>query len=85
MRQEMLTTREQYMPPISCGELSRVTTPVLIIRGENSPPVFQLISDELARCLLSDTTVVIPGAGHPPNAGNPAYFNQVVGRFLASH
>ena len=85
MRQEMLTNREQYMPPISCGELGRIMTPVLIVRGDQSPPVFQLISDELARCLLSDTTVVIPGAGHPPNTANPGYFNQVVARFLASH
>lgn len=85
MRQEMLANREQYFPPISCGELGRVTTPVLIVRGERSPRVFQLISDELARCLLSDSTVVIPGAGHPPNAGNGAAFNQLVARFLASH
>ena len=81
----MLTNREQYMPPISCAELSHITTPVLIIRGELSPPVFQLIDDELARCLMNDTTVVIPGTGHPPNAGNPGYFNQVVARFLVSH
>jgi len=85
MRQEMLANREQYFPPISCGELGRVTTPVLIVRGERSPRVFQLISDELARCLRSDSAVVIPGAGHPPNAGNGAAFNQVVARFLASH
>jgi non-heme chloroperoxidase len=85
MRQEMLANREQYFPPISCGELGRITTPVLIVRGERSPPVFQLISDELARCLRSDSAVVIPGAGHPPNAGNGAAFNQLVARFLASH
>lgn len=85
MRQEMLTNREQYFPAISCAELSRVATPVLLVRGERSPRVFQLITDELARCLLSDTTVVIPGAGHPPNVGNAAYFNQMVARFLASH
>ena len=47
--------------------------------------MFQLISDELARCLQNDTTVIIPGAGHPPNATNPAYYNLVVLRYLASH
>jgi non-heme chloroperoxidase len=85
LRQEMLANREHYFPPISCGELGRITTPVLLVRGERSPRIFQVISDELARCLRSDTTVVIPGGGHPPPAGNSAYYNQMVARFIASH
>ena len=62
-----------------------MTTPVLLVRGERSPRMFQLISDELARCLQSDTTVIIPGAGHPPHASNPSYYNQVVARFIMTH
>ena len=85
LRRELLTERPDYLPPVTCNELSHIMTPVLIVRGENSPRAFQVISDELARCLQSDTTVVIPGAGHPPYAGNPAYFNQVVARFLVTH
>jgi pimeloyl-ACP methyl ester carboxylesterase len=85
LRVEMLANREQYLPPISCPELGRVTKAVLLVRGANSPRVFQLINDELARCLQSDTTVTVPSAGHPPHAGNPAYFNLVVLRYLASH
>lgn len=85
MRQEMLANRDQYFPPISCAELGRVTTPVLLVRGANSPKVFQLVTDELARCLRSDTTAVIPSATHPPHAANGAYFNLVVLRYLASH
>jgi pimeloyl-ACP methyl ester carboxylesterase len=85
LRREMLANREQYFPPISCAELGRITTPVLIVRGDRSPRMFQLISEELARCMRSDTTVIIPGAGHPPHTGNPAYYNQVVARFLMSH
>lgn len=85
LRLEMLANREQYFPPISCAELGRITKPVLLIRGANSPRVFQLINDELARCLQSDTTVTIPAAGHPPQTGNSAYFNLVVLRYLSSH
>jgi pimeloyl-ACP methyl ester carboxylesterase len=85
MRREMLANRRDYSPPISCAELGRVTTPVLLVRGDRSPPVFQHITDELARCLQSDTTVIIPGAGHPPHAGNPSYYNQVVLRFIMTH
>ncbi len=85
LRREMLAERADYYPSITCAELSRITTPVLLVRGEKSPRMFQLISDELARCLQNDTTVVIPGAGHPPSATNPAYYNLVVLRYLASH
>jgi len=85
MRREMLTERAQYLPPVTCAELGRITTPVLLVRGERSPRTLQLISDELARCLKSDTTVIIPGAGHPPHAGNPNYYNQVVARFIMTH
>ena len=85
MRQELLANRDEYFAPVSCAELGRVTTPVLVVRGERSPRLFQLVSDELARCLRSDTTVTIPGASHPPHLGNPGYYNQVVARFLASH
>jgi len=85
LRREMLAERADYMPPVTCAELGRITTPVLLIRGERSPRMFQLISDELARCLRNDTTVVIPGAAHPPHAGNPNYYNQVVARFIMTH
>ena len=85
MRREMLANREQYYPPIPCAELGRMTTPVLLVRGDRSPRMFQLITDELARCLRNDTTATIPGAGHPPQAANPGYYNQVVLRYLASH
>ena len=85
MRREMLAERADYLPPVSCAELGRITTPVLIVRGERSPRMFQLISDELARCLGNDTTVVIPGAAHPPHAANPNYYNRVVARFLMTH
>ncbi|HXO86440.1 MAG TPA: alpha/beta hydrolase [Gemmatimonadales bacterium] len=85
MRQELLTNRDEYYPTVSCAQLGRVTTPVLLVRGAQSPRLFQIISDELARCLQSDTTVIIPAAGHPPQLANPVYYNQAVARFLASH
>jgi pimeloyl-ACP methyl ester carboxylesterase len=85
MRREMVAERADYLPTVSCAELSRITTPVLLIRGERSPRIFQLITDELARCLANDTTVIIPGAGHASNRDNPAYYNQTVARFLRTH
>lgn len=85
MRQELLANREQYYPTVTCAELGRVTTPVLLVRGAQSPRLFQIISDELARCFRNDTTVIVPAASHPPHLGNPVFYNQAVARFLASH
>ena len=85
LRREMLAERGDYLPPVTCADLGRITTPVLLVRGERSPRMFQLIMDELARCLQNDTTVIISGAGHPPHTSNAAYFNLVVLRYLASH
>lgn len=85
MRREMLANREQYMPRLACPDLGRLHTPVLLLRGERSARLFHAITDELARCLRSDTTVTVPGAGHAMHAANPAYYNQVVLRYLATH
>ena len=85
LRREMLTSREAYLPPVSCPDLSRLRTPVLLLTGERSSRVFRMITDELARCLNGDTTIVIPGAGHAMHSANPAYYNQTVFRFLVTH
>lgn len=83
MRLEMLADRRLYLPVVPCRELARLKVPVLLVRGQRSMPMFHHISDELARCLQGETSVTIPGAGHAVHAGQPAYYNQLVLRFLA--
>ena len=85
LRREMLAAREEYFPTISCRDLGRMMTPVLLVKGDRAPRMFQLITDELARCMQSDTLVTIPGAGYPAHATNPGSYNQVVWRFLITH
>jgi non-heme chloroperoxidase len=85
MRREMLANREQYMPRLACPDLGRLHTPVLLLRGERSARLFHAITDELARCLRSETTVTVPGAGHAMHAANPAYYNRTVLQYLATH
>lgn len=85
LRLEMLANREQYLPVVSCRDLDRMRTPVLVVRGERSERFFQLISNELARCLRTETTVVVPRAGHAMHQAQPVYYNEVVRRFLAIH
>lgn len=85
LRLEMLAHREQYFPAVSCRELDRLRTPVLLVSGARSHAFFRLIVDELARCLRTETTVVVPRAGHSMQMEQPVYFNEVVRRFLAVH
>ena len=85
MRREMLANREQYMPPLACADLGALHTGVLLVSGARSAPLFHAITNELARCLQNDSTVTVPGADHAMHASNPAYYNQVVLRYLATH
>ncbi len=85
LRHEMLANREQYMAPLKCRDLGALHTGVLLVSGDRSAPVFHAITAELARCLQNDSTVTIPNAGHAMHASNPAYYNQVVRRYLETH
>ena len=85
LRHEMLANREQYMAPLKCRDLGALHTGVLLVSGDRSPPVFHAINAELARCLQNDSTATIPGAGHSMHTSNPAYYNQVILRYLATH
>ena len=85
MRREMLANREQYLPPLACADLGALHTGVLLVSGARSAPLFHAITNELARCLQNDSTVTVPGADHAMHASNPAYYNQVVLRYLATH
>jgi pimeloyl-ACP methyl ester carboxylesterase len=85
LRHEMLTNREEYMPPLACANLGTLHTGVLLVSGDRSAPVFHAITAELARCLQNDSTATIPGADHAMHTANPAYYNQVVLRYIATH
>jgi pimeloyl-ACP methyl ester carboxylesterase len=85
LRREMLASRERYMPLLACRDLGALHTGVLLVSGDRSGPVFHAITSELARCLQNDSIVTIPSAGHAMHASNPAYYNQVVLRYLATH
>jgi len=47
--------------------------------------MYHVITAELARCLISDTVVTVPDAGHAIHATSPGYFNATVLRYLAAH
>jgi pimeloyl-ACP methyl ester carboxylesterase len=82
-RLEMLSARSAYLPPIPCESLSTLQRPVLLLTGEQSPSVFQLVTAELERCLEGESHQAIPGVGHGMHQ-NAERYNRAVLTFLRS-
>jgi pimeloyl-ACP methyl ester carboxylesterase len=59
-------------------------TPILLLRGQQSQPIFHCIMDELARLLPAAQSAVIPKASHIMHEDNPAAFETAVRQFLSS-
>jgi pimeloyl-ACP methyl ester carboxylesterase len=74
-----------HMPPLACPNLARLDAPVLLLRGEHSPPMYTLINNELARCLPRAEQALVPGASHVLHAHNPEAHDRLVLGFLAEH
>ncbi|HSL59713.1 MAG TPA: alpha/beta hydrolase, partial [Acidimicrobiales bacterium] len=62
----------------------RVTTPTLLVSGTDSLRMFELVVDELERCLPDTERVRIVGSSHDLPAHQPDVYNDAVSRFLAS-
>lgn len=69
------------------GEITReeavaIRAPVLLLAGEESPPMFKLVMDELERHLPQTERVEIARASHLLHSMNPVDFNTAVLTFL---
>ena len=85
MRAETSTSPETYFPDLSAENVGRLHAPTLLLQGELSPPMFGIVTDELARALPRAERATIASASHVMHARNPADYNQVVLKFLADH
>jgi pimeloyl-ACP methyl ester carboxylesterase len=57
--------------------------PVLLMAGEQSPPLFKRAGAAAQKCLPSAGSVTIPKAGHQMNQLNPAAFDAALVKFLS--
>jgi pimeloyl-ACP methyl ester carboxylesterase len=80
-----MQTLDRYFPPITCTDLRKLVTPVLLLGGDRSPDMFGPILAELKRCLPHTEFQVIPNAGHNMQIDNPAAFNRQVLAFFRAH
>ena len=69
--------------PFSCADAQKIDVPVLLVAGENSPPLYGMMRDALKTCLNRYQEVTIPRASHGMNRDNPDSFNRAVLDFLA--
>ena len=76
---------KNVFPPVSCDDLKKIKTPVLVMTGEKTQPLFSIINEELSRCLVNKEKVILSNATHGLEMENPADFNKIVLAFINKH
>ena len=76
---------KNVFPPVSCDDLKKIKTPVLIMTGEKTQPLFSVINEELNKCLPNKEKVILANATHGLEMENPADFNKIVLAFIDKH
>lgn len=66
-------------------EVAAIRVPLLLLRGDESAPMFHLVMDELERVMPQAARATVEGASHLLHVMNPAGFNAAVVSFLAKH
>ena len=73
---------KNLFPPISCDDLKKIKTPVLLVEGDKSPLLLTSIIDELERCLGNKEKATLLNTSHGLPYENPVEFNKVVLGFI---
>jgi pimeloyl-ACP methyl ester carboxylesterase len=74
--------REPGAFTLDCDGLSSFGGPVLMSQGDQSPPFFGAILEQIAGALLRAQRHVFRGAGHVPHVTHPVDYALVVGNFI---
>lgn len=72
-------------PEITCDDIKKMHTPVLLLEGEKTTPFFSVIVHEIDKCLSTNETEKLRGATHGLQMENPADFNKIVLAFIDKH
>ncbi len=82
---EVETSSPDFWTQFTCEDAQGVTAPTLLLTGDRSLEMFQLIVDELARCLPNNESKRVPETTHEVTSDNPDAYNDIVLDFLARH
>ena len=72
-------------PDISCDDLRKIKTPVLLVTGDKSPLFVTSIINELDRCLTNREKATLRNTSHGLEFENPVEFNKAVLDFIDKH
>lgn len=79
------TSSSGFWTPFTREEAEQITTPTLLLTGEESLRMFQLIVYELEDCLPDNECVTIPESTHEMPADDPEAYNEIVLEYLDKH
>jgi pimeloyl-ACP methyl ester carboxylesterase len=66
---------------IDLGQVRQITTPALVSRGDQSPPMFHSIARMIAASIPGAEELLFPGAGHVPHITHPSEYVEAVTTF----
>lgn len=64
------------------GPMAGLQPPTLIVNGADTRTLYQVLTDAVAECIPHAQRDVVPDAGHGAPVDNPAYFNDLMNRFV---
>lgn len=80
-----VTLSSDEFPALDMARLAALEVPVLLLSGEHTPPIHDLVFRALADALPRAERRKVPGAGHGVARDRPELFNALVLDFLARH
>jgi non-heme chloroperoxidase len=72
-------------PVLTREEIQQLKVPTLILEGEKTVPIHQLVDQELLHCIPNCQRAIISDAAHGTPFDNPSEFNQAVLDFVGRH
>jgi len=77
--------RDPDQQSIDLDQVKTISTPALISRGDQSPPMFSAIVRIIAASIPGAEELLFPGAGHVPHTTHPNEYVGALAAFFAKH
>lgn len=82
---EMLTLSTDEFPWISPEQVQSISVPVLLMSGQQTPPIHETVFTNLTTRMPKASAVRVPNSGHAVSRDNPEEFNRLTEAFLKGH
>jgi pimeloyl-ACP methyl ester carboxylesterase len=82
---EALEGEDPFKNNLDLKDAQRISCPVLLIGGTESPYIFRYINDQLQAIIPKVTRITVTNVGHWVHIENPQEFTRIIKRFFNSH